>query len=277
MHSNIKDAKVKKQIGNREELDAIGSYLNSLKNYPLLKHPEVVSLFQDYESGGVQGEKARKKLIESNLRLVISIAKKQKGGTIPLEDLIQEGNLGLLKAIERFDYKKGFKFSTYATWWIKQAISQHILKRKRMIRLPAHAAGIQRKLMQAIEEFKEMTGTEPSQEDILGLVDASETVLKATITSSNNVVSLNKTITSDPSSGTLEDKIEDDNYRNNPFYNVSSSELMNIVKQVLTSLSDKESAILRLRFGLFDDLVDNDEYKASPEDIEKLASGSDLY
>lgn len=257
--------------------DSISAYLNDLKLYPQLKHPEVVRLFQTYETGGKPGEKARKTLIESNLRLVISIAKKHKGYNIPLEDLIQEGNLGLLKAIERFDYKKGFRFSTYATWWIKQAISQHVLKRKRMIRLPAHAAGIQRKLIQAADEFREMTGTEPSQEDLLALVDASETVVKATMASGNNIVSLNQTVTNDPDSGTLEDRIEDTAHRNDPFYNVSSKELMNVVKCVLSKLSDKESAILKLRFGLFDeDDIDRNQYVITEEEAESLAKGVPL-
>jgi RNA polymerase primary sigma factor len=255
----------------------ISAYLNDLKSYPQLKHPEVVSLFQTYETGGVAGERARKKLIESNLRLVISIAKKQKGHNIPLEDLIQEGNLGLLKAIERFDYKKGFRFSTYATWWIKQAISQHVLKRKRMIRLPAHAAGIQRKLMQASEEFKEMMGFDPSQEDLMALVDASETVVKATMASGNSVVSLSQTISSDPDSGTLEDKIEDSDSRNDPFYNVSSRELMDIVRNVLSTLTEKESAILRLRFGLFDEAaLTEEDYSITEEEQQQLMKGVPL-
>ena len=257
--------------------DTINAYFSDLKRCPQLKHPEVVDLFQVYEAGGAKGEKARKTLVESNLRLVISIAKKHKGHNIPLEDLIQEGNLGLLKAIERFDYKKGFRFSTYATWWIKQAISQHVLKRKRMIRLPAHAAGIQKKLIQAADEFREMTGMEPSQEDLLALVDASETVVKATMASGHNVVSLNQTVSEDPGSATLEDKIEDTDHRNDPFYNVSSRELMCIVRGVLSSLSDKESAILKLRFGLFDDAeTEKEQFILNESDLDSLQKGETL-
>lgn len=252
----------------------INSYLNELKKFPQLKHSEVVELFQAYESGGREAEKARKKLVESNLRLVISIAKKFKGHNIPLEDMIQEGNLGLLKAIERFDHKKGFRFSTYATWWIKQAIGQHVLKRKRMIRLPAHAAGVQRKLLQADKEFRAANGEEPTQEELLSLVDASETVVKATLASGKNIVSLNQTISSDSDSGTLEDRLEDTNCRNDPFYNVSSKELMETVKSVLETLSDKESAILKLRFGLFDeDSLDKKKYKITQDEIELLNKG----
>lgn len=256
--------------------DVINSYFSELKEFSQLKHPEVVELFKVYEAGGARAEIARKKLIESNLRLVISIAKKQKGHNMPLEDLIQEGNLGLLKAIERFDYKKGFRFSTYATWWIKQAISQHVLKRKRMIRLPAHAAGIQKKLIHAADKYRDEMGCEASQEELFDLVNASETVVKATMASGRNIVSLNQTISSDPDSGCLEDKIEDTNEGCDPFQNVASKELMNIVRNVLDSLTDKESAILRLRFGLFDEDMSREDYSITEDEAAGLHCGKQL-
>lgn len=256
--------------------DTIHTYLNDIKALGQLRHPEVVSLFQIYEAGGKEAEKARKKLIESNLRLVISFAKKQKGHNLPLEDLIQEGNMGLIKAIERFDYKKGFRFSTYASWWIKQAISQHVLKQKRMIRLPAHAASVQKKLMQAVEEFKEQTGQEPTEQDLLDLVDASETVVKATMTSGKNILSLNQALSSDPDSGTLEDKIEDEELSRDPFYNVASKELYDIVRTVLSSLTEKETAILRLRFGLFDEDGDSEKFCITEEEESALSQGVPL-
>jgi RNA polymerase primary sigma factor len=261
---------------NISNSDVINSYLNDIKSLKQLKHAEVVSLFQEYEKGGKFADVARKKLIESNLRLVISIAKKHKGHNIPLEDLIQEGNLGLLKAIERFDWKKGFRFSTYATWWIKQAISQHVLKRKRMIRLPAHAATLQKKLLQAADEFREQMGCEPSEQELLELVDASENVVKATISSGRNIISLNQTSSTDPSdTSTLEDKIEDTEEHSSPFFNVASKELMEIVSNVLTSLSEKEAAILRLRFGLFEDQNEK-QYLLTEDEIASIEEGFEL-
>lgn len=266
----------KKNSSQNNTSGTLRSYLKDLKDLSQLKHPEVVSLFQTYEKGGVSAVQARQKLIESNLRLVISIAKTQKNNSIPLEDLIQEGNLGLIKAIEKFDYKKGFRFSTYATWWIKQAISQHVLKRKRMIRLPAHAATVQRKLLQAADEFKEQMGVEPTQEELLELVDASETVIRATIKSGRDVISLQQPVSSQDDASTLEDRLEDVEGKQDPFCNVSSKELFETVKSVLSNLTDKEAAILRLRFGLFDDAELKDQFRLTPEDNETLSRGETL-
>ena len=145
----------------------IASYLGSINRIPMLKHPDLVELFKQYETGVTRdddgdvinssptAERIRKRLIEANLRLVVSIAKCYKGHNIPLEDLIQEGNIGLIRAVEKFKWELGFKFSTYATLWIKQSIGQYILKKKRVIRLPAHAVGVQRRMIQAANAYKD--------------------------------------------------------------------------------------------------------------------------
>lgn len=255
--------------------EIIGTYIDELREYEQLKHPDVVNLFQVYEAGGIPAEKARKKLIECNLRLVISIAKRHKGHNMPLEDLIQEGNIGLMKAIERFDYKKGFRFSTYATWWIKQAIGQHILKRKRMIRLPAYITGLQKKLNQASEDFKKATGEEAPDDFLISSVDVSEDVARATMSSKNSILSLDQSYGSDPDSGTLRDKIEDTRYASDPFTVASSKELLNIVRHVLDTLTDKEAAILKLRFGLIDDAPDSG-YSITESEVAALTQGTPL-
>lgn len=254
--------------------NAVAKYLASLQSYPQLNHEQLVELFKVYEKGGKESDRARKKLAESNLRLVVYVAKKQKGHNIPLEDLIQEGNLGLLKAIERFDYKKGFRFSTYATWWIKQAISQYVLKRKKIIRLPAHAASVQKKLIEATDAFRDAMGCDPTSEELSTIIEVSEAVVKATIQSGKSVVSLNQTDDSE-SSSSLEDRIEDQNQDHNPFECLAKKEMMHIVKKVLANLTPKEAAILRLRFGLFEDVEEKD-HVVDKEEAATIAAGKGL-
>jgi len=261
-------------LQNRVKQNVVASYLNSLQLYPQLKHEEVVQLFQDYEKGGKVSDVARRKLTESNLRLVVYIAKKQKGHNIPIEDLIQEGNLGLLKAIDRFDWKKGFRFSTYATWWIKQAISQYVLKRKKIIRLPAHAVSAQKKLIQATDAFKELKGYGPSSEELSEMIDVSETVVKATMASGKNIISLHQPIGDDGTS-TLEDKLEDTDSSHDPFECLSKKEMMAIVQHVMSELSTKEAAILRLRFGLHED-IRADDFTVTAEEEQQIMAGHAL-
>jgi RNA polymerase primary sigma factor len=270
------------------ERNAVSAYLDALHRFPQLKYPEMVEMFQRYDAGCVrdadnevidrslEASQIRKKLTECNLRLVVSIAKQYKGHNVPIEDLIQEGNIGLMKAIDRFKWEKGFRFSTYATWWIKQAIGQHVLKRKRMIRLPAHAVTVQRKMLQAAEEYREGQGCEPTTEELMELIGASETVVRATIHSGRGTISLQQPLSSSGEGDTIEDKVEDDRPGCNPFDNVAEKQLLEITKAVLCSLSPKEAAILRLRFGLVEDATNSQAYPITEEESRQVLSGKGL-
>ncbi len=260
------------------EHSTMSAYLDALKHHPQLQHAEMMELFKVYEKGGKKAEKARQKLIESNLRLVISIAKQYKNYNVPLEDLIQEGNIGLMKSITRFDWKRGFRFSTYATWWIKQSIGQHILKRKRTIRLPAHAATVQRKMLQAAERFRDDMGYEPSMEELTELVGASETVVKATMHSGRGVISLSQPSGHEAGQegNTLENKLRDEGAGADPFTNVAEKQLVEIVRDVLNELTPKEAAILRLRFGLMEDNTDSDAYPVTEEEAKAIMRGKGM-
>jgi len=280
----------KKEVGSDLQQNIVGSYLNALHRFPQLKHPEVVELFKAYCAGRKVDENGdiivaestpeaiavRKKLVECNLRLVVSIAKQYKGHNLPIEDLIQEGNIGLMKSIDRFKWEKGFRFSTYSTWWIKQAIGQHVLKRKRMIRLPAHAATVQRKMMQAAEEYRETMGCEPTTEELRVLIGASDTVVKATVHSGRGTISLQQPLSSSGEGDTIEDKVEDQRPGCDPFENVAEKQLLELTRDVLGSLSAKEAAILRLRFGLCEDSKNSTDYPITEEEVNQVMSGKGL-
>lgn len=268
--------------------NVVSTYLSALQRYPQLNKAQATELFQEYNKGCTrdaenevvartpEAVKIRKKLTECNLRLVVSIAKQYKGHNIPIEDLIQEGNIGLMKSIDRFKWEKGFMFSTYATWWIKQAIGQHVLKRKRMIRLPAHAVTVQRKMLQAAEEYRENVGGEPTTEELMEIVGASETVVKATMHSGRGTISLQQPLSSSGEGDTIEDKVEDERPGCDPFANVAEKQLLEITKNVVCNLSFKEAAILRLRFGLVDDSTDSSEYPITEEEARMVMEGKGL-
>lgn len=261
---------------NKDKFNVVASYFEALQRLPQLKHPEAVELFKQLEAKDATSDKARKKLIECNLRLVVSIAKQYKDHNIPIEDLIQEGNIGLMKAVERFDWKRGFRFSTYATWWIKQAIGQHVLKRKRMIRLPAHAATMQRKMMQAAEEWRSTGDGEPTSEELMEKIGASETVFKATMQSGRGTISLQQPMSSSGEGDTIGDKVEDERQGTDPFENVAEKQLIEITRRVMMDLSPKEAAILRLRFGLVEDASNSDMYPITEAEADAVMQGKGL-
>jgi RNA polymerase primary sigma factor len=267
----------------KQSSNTIDLYLRSLNKYPQLTHEQLVELFVKIRDNNEDANKkkeqdrARKKVIESNLRLVVSIAKvyyKMHKLTLSMEDLVQEGNLGLMKAVERFDHTRGLRFSTYATWWIKQSIGQHVLKRKRTVRLPAHVTSLQKQLYKANEDFFKERGYEPTEDDLMEVVNASEKIVKATMYASRGTVSIHGTVSDNCESKTFEETLEDES--SSPFDNVSDAEVINIVKKVLDSFSQKETAIIRLRFGLCEDACDHEQYPITQDELSSLENGNGM-
>jgi len=227
--------------------DPVRMYLKEIGRVPLLTAEEEVELAKRIEKGD---EQAKRRLAEANLRLVVSIAKRYVGRGMLFLDLIQEGNLGLLKAVEKFDYRKGYKFSTYATWWIRQAITRAIADQARTIRIPVHMVETINKLVRVQRQLVQEYGREPTIEETARAMDMSEDKVREIMKVAQEPVSLETPIGEEEDSH-LGDFIEDEDVMA-PADAVSFHLLKEQLEDVLNTLSPREEKVLRLRFGLDD-------------------------
>jgi RNA polymerase primary sigma factor len=227
--------------------DPVRMYLKEIGKVPLLTADEEIDLAKRMEEGD---EDAKKRLAEANLRLVVSIAKRYVGRGMLFLDLIQEGNLGLIKAVEKFDYSKGFKFSTYATWWIRQAITRAIADQARTIRIPVHMVETINKLVRVQRQLLQELGREPTPEEVADRMDIPVERVREIIKISQEPVSLETPIGEEEDSH-LGDFIQDDNVPV-PADAAAFTLLKEQLTEVLGTLTEREQKVLRLRFGLDD-------------------------
>jgi RNA polymerase primary sigma factor len=226
--------------------DPVRMYLREIGRIPLLKPVEEISLAQKIEKGD---RRAKKKLTESNLRLVVSIAKKYVMRGLSLLDLIQEGNQGLIRAVEKYDWRKGYKFSTYATWWIRQAITRAIADQARTIRIPVHMVETINKLVRTQRRLMQELGREPTAEEVAAAMeDMTPTRVREILKIAQDTTSL-ETPVGDEEDSMLGDFIQDTS-QPSPIDAASRALLKENIEEVLSSLSDRESKVLKMRFGL---------------------------
>ncbi len=227
--------------------DPVRMYLKEIGKVPLLTAEEEVELAKRMAQGD---ESARQKLAEANLRLVVSIAKRYTGRGMLFLDLIQEGNMGLIKAVEKFDYEKGYKFSTYATWWIRQAITRAIADQARTIRIPVHMVETINKVIRMSRQLSQQLGHDPSSKELADALDMTVPKVEEILKIAQEPVSLETPVGEEEDSH-LGDFLEDEGV-SAPAEAASANLLREQLKEVLGTLTEREEKVLRLRFGLED-------------------------
>ena len=236
-------------------------YSRIIKENPLLTKKQEIELSRRIKKGD---ESARKKLIESNYRLVISIAKKYHRKDLDFEDLLQESSIGLLKAVNKFDPELGYKFSTYACWWIKQAALQYINENSTNIKVPTHSRLLNAKIKKEITAFENENGRNPTLEEISKLVDEPVKKIKYTLKSNKHIASIDNS-NDESNTFSLLNKIEDTSEFSNPATSLENKELNQIVEESLSLLTPKEEKIIRLRFGINDNDNNFEKFPVTPE------------
>ena len=271
----LKKAKARADLDDISAEDTVSLYLKQMGQASLLDGPEEVALARQIEEGevarkrlcrghrelseedrdGLQraidiGEMARIRLVEANTRLVVSVAKKYIGQGVPFLDLIQEGNIGLMKAVEKFDYHRGYKFSTYATWWIRQGITRALAQQSRLIRLPVHAGDQIRRIYRVAEQLEQETGRKPTPGEISEQTGITDNKVERLLRISRYPVSLERPV-GDDGDTEFGDFIEDEEAPQ-PTDVAHQQLLREALEEAMTALSAREERILRLRFGLRD-------------------------
>ena len=240
-----REIEILSKLEGAESTDPVRQYLREIGRVPLLDAEQEVELAKRYEKAD---KRAKDKLTESNLRLVVSIAKKYIGRGLSLLDLIQEGNQGLIRAVEKYDWRKGYKFSTYATWWIRQAITRAIADQARTIRIPVHMVETINKLYRTSRRLMQELGLEPTPEEIGEELEIDADRVREIFKIAQEVTSLEAPVGEDGES-MLGDFIPDEG-QPSPVDQASKQLLKNHLDEVLATLSDREARVLKLRFGL---------------------------
>ena len=230
-------------------------YSDIIKNNPLLTKKQEIDLSRKIKKGDSE---ARKKLIESNYRLVLSIAKKYHRSDVSFDDLLQESSIGLLKAVDRFDPELGYKFSTYACWWIKQAALQYINENITNIKVPTHSRLLNAKIKNKTKEIEEDEGKKPTLERLSKEIGENVNKLKYTLKSNRYIASIDAS--RDDDGNTLASKIADESDFINPEQLLEKKELKQIIRESLCLLTAKEEKIIRLRFGITEEEFNNNNF-----------------
>tara|TARA_R100000655_G_C2976308_1_gene191171 strand:- start:303 stop:1064 length:762 start_codon:yes stop_codon:yes gene_type:complete len=242
------------------------SFFQEVGKHDLLTKAQEVELAQKIENGD---RLARDQMISANLRLAISLAKNYTNTGCSLEDLIQESSLGLIKAVDRFDWRKGFKFSTYAVWWIKQALRKHVASNTSQIKLPTHARGLLWKMKVAKEEYEEEFGVEPTPEELSDILGVKLSTLNAIIKSARPTISIDSTVSwGDEGGRRIAEIIPDESESMDS--RIEREEISNIVRKALSSLTKREELVIRLRFGIEEPDSDHVNFPITTEEIKAL-------
>jgi len=249
---------------------SLETFFKEVGNHPLLTKEEEVMLSQRIEAGD---SRARDRMIQSNLRLAISIAKQYNKSGCALEDLIQESTLGLMQAVDRFDWRRGFKFSTYACWWIRQAVRRHVASHSASIKLPNHARGMLWQASQLRKEYIESFGGEPTVEEIASVLGVRAQTLRSLQQSASTPVSLDKKVGNDESGGRRLYEIIPDTKKSIDDI-LAQEDLVRLVKNALRELSPREEKVLRLRFGIMERHDDSANFPITTEEIQALEERS---
>ena len=242
-------------------------FVKTIKENPLLTKQQEIELANKIKKGDA---KARQKLIESNYRLVISIAKKYHRDELDFEDMIQESSIGLIKAVDRFDPTLGYKFSTYACWWIKQSALQYVNENSSNIKVPTHSRMLNSKIKNKIIELEERNGKQPTLEEVSNELGESVKKIKYTLHANKKIASLEKSLDENSKNATLLNKVEDSSVYSNPEKLMESKELNAIIRESLQLLTPKEEKIIRLRFGITESPNDTNNFPVTEQMMEYL-------